>query len=248
MSRTNDRHRPHRPAPAEGAPAPRGEDPGPPCLRAAEHGDGRREGDEPRPPRRWPGRRDRCGRSSTSTTRRRCAAPSTPRELHDRRERPAVRVGRVEPGPRACPRLRRAPRGRPRDRVPLLAHRHGLPADRDPSRRLRAPADRPSRRSATSSSSSFGRTSALRASRSATGSVSARSPRTRCRPGTWSPDAHLVALMLENDVRTIWTRDRDYRRFAAHRGPRPLRVHGVAIDVALLWVALVVAWTPDKLD
>jgi toxin-antitoxin system PIN domain toxin len=26
-------------------------------------------------------------------------------------------------------------------------------------------------------------------------------------------DAHLVALMLENDVRTIWTRDRDYRRF-----------------------------------
>jgi hypothetical protein len=27
-------------------------------------------------------------------------------------------------------------------------------------------------------------------------------------------DAHLVALMLESDVRTIWTRDRDYRRFA----------------------------------
>jgi toxin-antitoxin system PIN domain toxin len=27
------------------------------------------------------------------------------------------------------------------------------------------------------------------------------------------PDAHLVTLMLENDVRTIWTRDRDYRRF-----------------------------------
>jgi len=31
--------------------------------------------------------------------------------------------------------------------------------------------------------------------------------------GNLVPDAHLVALMLENDVRTIWTRDRDYRRF-----------------------------------
>ena len=32
--------------------------------------------------------------------------------------------------------------------------------------------------------------------------------------GNLVPDAHLVALMLENDVRTIWTRDRDFRRFA----------------------------------
>lgn len=32
--------------------------------------------------------------------------------------------------------------------------------------------------------------------------------------GNLVPDAHLVALMLENDVRTIWTRDRDYRRFS----------------------------------
>ena len=31
--------------------------------------------------------------------------------------------------------------------------------------------------------------------------------------GNLVPGAHLVALMLENDVRTIWTRDRDYRRF-----------------------------------
>ena len=31
--------------------------------------------------------------------------------------------------------------------------------------------------------------------------------------GNIVPDAHLVTLMLENDVRTIWTRDRDYRRF-----------------------------------
>jgi uncharacterized protein len=31
--------------------------------------------------------------------------------------------------------------------------------------------------------------------------------------GNLVPDAHLVALMLENDVRTIWTRDRDLRRF-----------------------------------
>ena len=29
-----------------------------------------------------------------------------------------------------------------------------------------------------------------------------------------SEDAHLVTLMLENDVRTIWTRDRDFRRFS----------------------------------
>ncbi len=31
--------------------------------------------------------------------------------------------------------------------------------------------------------------------------------------GNLVPDAHVAALMLENDVRTIWTRDRDYRRF-----------------------------------
>jgi len=31
--------------------------------------------------------------------------------------------------------------------------------------------------------------------------------------GNAMPHAHLVALMLENDVRTIWTRDRDFRRF-----------------------------------
>lgn len=33
--------------------------------------------------------------------------------------------------------------------------------------------------------------------------------------GNLVPDAHVVALMIENGVRTIWTRDRDYRRFAA---------------------------------
>ena len=31
--------------------------------------------------------------------------------------------------------------------------------------------------------------------------------------GNIVPDAHVVALMVENGVRTIWTRDRDYRRF-----------------------------------
>jgi len=31
--------------------------------------------------------------------------------------------------------------------------------------------------------------------------------------GNLVPDAHLVALMVENGVRTIWTHDRDYRRF-----------------------------------
>ncbi len=31
--------------------------------------------------------------------------------------------------------------------------------------------------------------------------------------GNLVPDSHIVTLMLENDVRTIWTRDRDYRRF-----------------------------------
>ena len=31
--------------------------------------------------------------------------------------------------------------------------------------------------------------------------------------GNLVPDAHLVALMLENGVRTIWTRDRDFRKF-----------------------------------
>jgi toxin-antitoxin system PIN domain toxin len=32
--------------------------------------------------------------------------------------------------------------------------------------------------------------------------------------GNLVPDAHLVTLMLENDVQTIWTRDRDFRRFS----------------------------------
>ena len=32
--------------------------------------------------------------------------------------------------------------------------------------------------------------------------------------GNLVADAHVVALMLENDVRTIWTRDRDFRRFS----------------------------------
>jgi toxin-antitoxin system PIN domain toxin len=31
--------------------------------------------------------------------------------------------------------------------------------------------------------------------------------------GNLVSDAHVVALMVENGVRTIWTRDRDYRRF-----------------------------------
>ena len=31
--------------------------------------------------------------------------------------------------------------------------------------------------------------------------------------GNLVPDAHLVGLMLENEVRTIWTHDRDFRRF-----------------------------------
>lgn len=31
--------------------------------------------------------------------------------------------------------------------------------------------------------------------------------------GNVVPDAHLVALMVENGVRSIWTHDRDFRRF-----------------------------------
>jgi toxin-antitoxin system PIN domain toxin len=31
--------------------------------------------------------------------------------------------------------------------------------------------------------------------------------------GNLVPDAHLVALMAENGVRTLWTHDRDFRRF-----------------------------------
>lgn len=31
--------------------------------------------------------------------------------------------------------------------------------------------------------------------------------------GNLVPDAHFVALMLEHGVRTIWTHDRDFRRF-----------------------------------
>ena len=35
--------------------------------------------------------------------------------------------------------------------------------------------------------------------------------------GNLVPDAHVVALMLSHGVRTIWTRDRDYRSFAGIR-------------------------------
>ena len=35
--------------------------------------------------------------------------------------------------------------------------------------------------------------------------------------GNLVPDAHVVALMLANGVRTIWTRDRDYRTFSGIR-------------------------------
>lgn len=39
--------------------------------------------------------------------------------------------------------------------------------------------------------------------------------------GNLVTDAHLVALMLANGVRTIWTRDRDYRKFAGIRAHDP---------------------------
>jgi uncharacterized protein len=32
--------------------------------------------------------------------------------------------------------------------------------------------------------------------------------------GNLVPDAHLVSLMTQNGVRTIWTHHRDYRKFA----------------------------------
>lgn len=35
--------------------------------------------------------------------------------------------------------------------------------------------------------------------------------------GNLIPDAHVVALMRENGVRTIWTHDRDFRRFPGIR-------------------------------
>ena len=35
--------------------------------------------------------------------------------------------------------------------------------------------------------------------------------------GNLVSDAHVVALMLENGVRTIWTADRDYRKFTGIR-------------------------------
>jgi toxin-antitoxin system PIN domain toxin len=43
--------------------------------------------------------------------------------------------------------------------------------------------------------------------------------------GNLVPDAHLVALMVENGVRTIWTHDRDFRRFAG------IEVHDPFADV-----------------
>ena len=39
--------------------------------------------------------------------------------------------------------------------------------------------------------------------------------------GNLVPDAHLVALMLEHGVRTIWTRDRDLRRFRGMEDRHP---------------------------
>jgi uncharacterized protein len=40
--------------------------------------------------------------------------------------------------------------------------------------------------------------------------------------GNLVPDAHVVALMIEHGVRTIWTSDRDYRRFAGIEVRDPL--------------------------
>lgn len=39
--------------------------------------------------------------------------------------------------------------------------------------------------------------------------------------GNLVPDAHIVALMLSHGVRTIWTRDRDYRSFTGIRVRNP---------------------------
>jgi toxin-antitoxin system PIN domain toxin len=41
--------------------------------------------------------------------------------------------------------------------------------------------------------------------------------------GNLVPDAHLVALMLENEVRSIWTHDRDFRRFKGIEVRDPFR-------------------------
>ncbi|HVA87249.1 MAG TPA: TA system VapC family ribonuclease toxin [Candidatus Saccharimonadales bacterium] len=40
--------------------------------------------------------------------------------------------------------------------------------------------------------------------------------------GNLVSDAHLVALMLENGVRTIWSHDRDFRRFPSIRVRDPI--------------------------
>lgn len=40
--------------------------------------------------------------------------------------------------------------------------------------------------------------------------------------GNLVPDAHLVALMRQHGVETIWTSDRDFRRFAGIRAQDPL--------------------------
>ena len=41
-------------------------------------------------------------------------------------------------------------------------------------------------------------------------------------PGRLVPDAHLVALMVQNDVDTIWSHDRDFRRFPSIRVRDPI--------------------------
>lgn len=41
--------------------------------------------------------------------------------------------------------------------------------------------------------------------------------------GNLVPDAHIAALMLANGVRTIWTRDRDYRKFTGIRVRDPFQ-------------------------
>lgn len=42
--------------------------------------------------------------------------------------------------------------------------------------------------------------------------------------GNLVPDAHLVALMRENEVRTIWTHDRDFRKFEGIEVRDPFRM------------------------
>ena len=132
-------------------------------------------------------------------------------ERHRRRERPGLRLESGRARPRARPGAGGAPGGWPGDRLPLLADDHGLPAHRHPPLGA-SPASQPCRRHR--QPQRLDGAHHVRTSGEEDGfwdlHLATRNDADR---GNDVPDGHLAELMRQHGVGTIYTRDRDFRRF-----------------------------------